>query len=277
MKKISQFIYNIKEYLILALLIIISLFFIFSNDNSQVRFFRAIALSMFGSVQSGLSSIPNVFELQQENKLLREGNIRLSNENSNLKESKLENIRLTKLLNFKERTGLSFSSARIVNKTLIQTRNMITLNVGENDSVFINMPVITDAGLVGKIVSTSKNYSIAQILYNKDMRITVKVQRSRVDGILSYDGIANLSVSNIPKSADVVEGDVIITSEYSNIFPSGIPVGTVTELGNLDNLFKKVAITPLVNFETLEDVFILKYLPSSERYFLEKSFSSPKK
>lgn len=277
MKKISQFIYNIKEYLILALLIIISLFFIFSNDNSQVRFFRAIALSMFGSVQSGLSSIPNVFELQQENKLLREGNIRLSNENSNLKESKLENIRLTKLLNFKERTGLSFSSARIVNKTLIQTRNMITLNVGENDSVYINMPVITDAGLVGKIVSTSKNYSIAQILYNKDMRITVKVQRSRVDGILSYDGIANLSVANIPKSADVVEGDVIITSEYSNIFPSGIPVGTVTELGNLDNLFKKVAITPLVNFETLEDVFILKYLPSSERYFLEKSFNSPKK
>lgn len=277
MKKISQFILNIKEYLILALLIIISLFFIFSNDNSQVRFFRAIALSMFGSVQSGLSSIPNVFELQQENKLLREGNIRLSNENSNLKESKLENIRLTKLLNFKERTGLSFSSARIVNKTLIQTRNMITLNVGENDSVYINMPVITDAGLVGKIVSTSKNYSIAQILYNKDMRITVKVQRSRVDGILSYDGIANLSVANIPKSADVVEGDVIITSEYSNIFPSGIPVGTVTELGNLDNLFKKVAITPLVNFETLEDVFILKYLPSSERYFLEKSFNSPKK
>jgi len=277
LKKISQFILNIKEYLILALLIIISLFFIFSNDNSQVRFFRAIALSMFGSVQSGLSSIPNVFELQQENKILREGNIRLSNENSNLKESKLENIRLTKLLSFKERTGLSFASARIVNKTLIQTRNMITLNVGENDSVFINMPVITDAGLVGKIVSTSKNFSIAQILYNKDMRITVKVQRSRVDGILSYDGISNLSVSNIPKSADVVEGDVIITSEYSNIFPSGIPIGTVTELGNLDNLFKKVAISPLVNFETLEDVFILKYLPSSERYFLEKSFNSPKK
>jgi len=277
LKRLGQLILNVKEYLILAVLIVFSLAFLFSNDNTQIRFLRAIAVGMLGTVQSGISSIPNVFELQQENKMLRENNIRLSNEVSGLKEAKLENIRLAKLLSFKEAAGLGLVSANVVNKSLIQTRNTITLNVGENDSVFINMPVITDAGLVGRIVSTSKNYSIAQILYNKDLRITIKVQRSRVDGILNYDGVSVLSVSNIPKNADVNVGDVIITSEFSSLFPSGIPVGSVVESGNLDNLFKKIEIAPLVNFTNLENVFVLKYLSNKERYFLEKSYQLPKK
>lgn len=277
MKRIGQFILGIKEYLILTVLLIFSLAFLFSNDNTQIRFLRAVAVGMFGTVQSGLSSIPNVFDLQQENKMLRENNIRLSNEVSNLKEAKLENIRLTKLLGFKETSGLGLVSANIVNKSLIQTRNTITLNVGENDSVYVNMPVITDAGLVGRIVSTSRNYSIAQILFNKDMRITVKSQRGRIDGILTYDGVSTISVINIQKNADIVPGDVFITSEYSNLYPSGIPIGTVVEVGNLDNLFKKIIVVPLVDFASLENVFVVKYVQNKERYALEKTFQSGKK
>ena len=259
------------------MLIVFSLAFLFSNDNTQIRFLRAVAVGMLGTVQSGISSIPNVFELQQENKMLRESNIRLSNDISGLKEAKLENIRLTRLLSFKENSGLGLVSANVVNKSIIQTRNTITLNVGENDSVFVNMPVITDAGLVGRIVSTSKNYSIAQILYNKDLRITIKVQRSRIDGILNYDGVSVLSVTNIQKNSDVIVGDVIITSEFSTLFPPGLPIGTVTEAGNLDNLFKKIEVAPLVNFENLENVFVLKYSTNKERYYLEKSYLSQKK
>lgn len=277
MKKLGQLILNLKEYLILSVLIIFSLAFIFSNDNTQIRFLRAIAVGMFGTVQSGISSIPNVFELQEENKILRENNIRLSNDVANLKEARLENIRLSKLLSFKESSGLGLVSAKIVNKSVFQTRNTITINAGEGDSLNLNMPVITDAGLVGRIVSMSKNYSIAQILYNKDLRITVKVQRSRVDGILQFDGVTALNITNVPKTADVQIGDVIITSEYSNLFPSGIPVGTVTETGNLDNLFMKIVIKPLVNFNTLENVFILKSYPNKEKYLLEKTYNPGRK
>jgi len=276
LKRIGLVILDLKEYIILTVLIIFSLYFIFSNDNSQIRFLRAVAIGTFGTVQSGLTAIPNVFELQQENKLLRETNIKLANEISNLKESKLENIRLTKLLNFREENKLSFVSGRIVNKSLVQTRNTITINAGEADSVFINMPVVTVEGLAGRIVSTGRNYSIANILYNKDMRITVKSQRTRIDGILMYDGLQNLIMTNVLKSADLTAGDLIITSEYSNLFPPGIPVGTVTETGNLDNLFKKVVITPAVNFQTLEEVFILKHLPDKDRADLENSYQKKK-
>ncbi|HQY21635.1 MAG TPA: rod shape-determining protein MreC [Ignavibacteria bacterium] len=272
MKTIGLFLLSIKEYLIFSLVIIISLILIFSNDNSQVRFFRAIAVGFIGTIQSGVSAVPNVFEIQKENQFLREKNIELSNKLSELKEAKLENIRLTKLLGLKNSNISGIIIASIVNKSLIQARNTITLNVGESDSIKINMPVITDDGLVGRIVSTSKNYSIAQILLNRNMNISVKVQRSRVDGILNYDGSENVTISNIAKSADVKAGDVILTSEYSNYFPAGIPVGIVTEEGNLDNLFKKVIVKPLVNFTSLEEVFVLKRLPENERVMLEEYY-----
>lgn len=269
MKTFGLFLLGIKEYLILSLLIVISLILIFSNDNSQVKFLRAVAVGFVGTIQSTVSAVPNVFEIQKENEFLREKNIELSNEVSALKEARLENLRLTKILGLKERNISGVVIAKIVNKSLIQARNTITLNVGESDSIKVNMPVITDDGLVGRIVSTSSHYSIAQILYNRSLSISVKVQRSRVDGILNYDGAGNLVITNVPKSADVKTGDVIITSQYSNYFPAGVPVGTVVEEGNLDNLFKKVIIKPLVVFSGLEEVFVLRHLPDMERLDLE--------
>ena len=272
MKTIGLFLLRIKDYLILSLLVVISLILLFSNDNSQIRFLRAVGVGFIGAIQSGMSAVPNVFEIQKENDFLREKNIELANEVSALKEAKLENLRLTRSLGLKDKKNSGVVTARIVNKSLVQARNTITLNVGESDSVKVNMPLITEDGLIGKIVATSGNYSIAQILYNRNLSISVKVQRSRVDGIMNYDGAGNLVINNVPKSADVKEGDIVISSEYSNYFPSGIPVGTVIEAGNLDNLFQKVIVKPLVNFTALEEVFVLKYLPERERLDLENSY-----
>lgn len=273
MKTFWLFIGSIKEYLLLTLLIVVSLVLMFSNDNTQIRFLRAIAVTTVGTFQSGISAIPKVFDLESENKYLREVNIKLSNEIANLKESKLENLRLSKLLNFKSNTEIPLISAKIINKTLIQARNTITINSGRSEGIEIDMPIITDDGLVGRIISVSDNYALGQIILNKDMRISVKNQRTRVDGILIYDGAGNLTVGNVLKNSDVNPGDIFITSEYSNLYPPGIPVGTVSETGNLDNLFKKIKLIPQVNFNLIEEVFVYKYLPSKERADLEKQFN----
>jgi rod shape-determining protein MreC len=274
MKTLLSYLGNLKEYIIFSVLILISIVLIFQNDNYQIRFIRAIAVNVIGTIQSGFSIIPNVFELEKENKTLRETNINLSKELSLLKEAKLENLRLNSMLEFKSRTNYRIVTGKIIGKTLIQTRNNITINIGENDSVKVGMPVITDKGLVGKIVAVSGNFSIAQILLNKDLKISAKDQRSRVDGIISWDGEQNkIQMKNVSKSADVLVGDVIITSEYSNSFPSGLPIGYVTSVGTIDNLFKKVDIECFVNFETLEEVFVLKFLTDDERKELEKKFN----
>lgn len=276
MKTLLRHLGDLKEYIIFSSIVLVCLIMIFQNENVQVRFMRGAAVSIIGSIQSTFSIIPNIFQLERENKQLRETNNTLSNEVSQLKESKLENIRLTGMLEFKQRNNYRMVTAKIVGKTLIQTRNNITLNVGEKDSVKTGMPVITDRGLVGKIVATSANYSIAQILLNKDLKISAKDQRSRVDGILSWDGENKLQLKNVSKSSDVLVGDVVITSEYSNHFPAGIPIGYTLTAGTVDNLFKKIEVEPFVNFETLEEVFVLRYLTNEERQSLEKKYFESK-
>jgi rod shape-determining protein MreC len=275
--KLLSYLGNLKEYIIFSLLIIVSLVLIFQNDNLQMRYIRAIAVNVIGVVQSGFSIIPNVFELEKENKYLRETNINLSKELSQLKESRLENLRLKQMLEFKQRISYRVVTGKIIGKTLIQTRNNITLNIGERDSVRIGMPVITEKGLVGKIVATSGSFSIAQILFNKELKVSAKDQRSRVDGIISWDGEGKLMMKNVSKSSDVLAGDVIITSEYSNHFPAGLPIGYVTSVGTVDNLFKEIEVECFVNFETLEEAFVLKFLSDEERNNLEETFKEKSK
>jgi rod shape-determining protein MreC len=244
----------------------------FQNENLQIRFFRAVAVSVIGTVQSGFSIIPNIFALERENKSLRETNINLAKEISQLKEARLENLRLRSMVEFHQRTNFNVVTGKVIGKTLIQTRNNITLSIGENDSVYSGMPVITDKGLVGKVVATSPNFCIAQILLNKDLKVSVKDQRTRVDGIIGWDGEGKILMKNVSKSFDVTVGDVIITSEYSNHFPAGLPIGYVTSVGTVDNLFKKIEIETFVNFEVLEEVFVIKSLSDDERKNLEKKF-----
>ncbi|HMQ78785.1 MAG TPA: rod shape-determining protein MreC [Ignavibacteria bacterium] len=277
MKILLSYLGNLKEYIIFSALIVISLLLIFQNDNVQIRFVRVIAVNVIGTIQDGFSIIPNIFELERENKSLRETNIDLSKELSMLKEAKLENLRLNQMLEFKQRTNYRVATGKIIGKTLIQTRNNITINIGENDSVKIGMPVITDRGLVGKIVATSGNYSIAQILLNKDLKVSAKDQRSRVDGIIAWDGEGKIRMKNVSKSADVKVGDILMTSEYSNSFPAGIPIGYVTTDNTLDNLFKNIEVECFVNFETVEEVFVLKFLSEDERRELEKKFNEKSK
>lgn len=276
MKTLLKYLGDLKEYIIFSFIVMICLILIFQNENIQVRFMRGAAVSVIGAVQRTFSIIPNVFQLEKENKQLREINNKLASEVSQLKESKLENIRLKQLLEFKKRTNYRMVTAKIVGKTIIQTRNNITLGAGSKDSVKFGMSVITDKGLVGRIVAVSRNFSIARILLNKDLRISAKDQRSRVDGIIAWDGKEKLQMKNVSKSSDVIEGDVIITSEYSNHFPAGIPVGYVISVGTIDNLFKKIEVEPFVNFETLEEVFVLKYLSNQERRELENNFYEKK-
>ena len=277
MKILLSYLGNLKEYIIFSALVVISLILVFQNDNMQIRFVRVIAVNVIGTIQNGFSFIPNIFELQRENKTLRETNIDLSKELSLLKEAKLENLRLNSMLEFKQRTNYRVVTGKIIGKTLIQTRNNITINIGENDSVKVGMPVITDKGLVGKIVAVSGNYSIAQILLNKDLKISTKDQRSRVDGIIAWDGEGKIRMKNVSKSADVKIGDILITSEYSNTFPAGIPIGYVTTDNTLDNLFKNIEVECFVNFETVEEVFVLKFLSDDERKELEKKYSEKSK
>ncbi len=278
MQRFFTLLVEFKEYFILTILVLLSIILLTLNDNPQLKALRSYTVASVGIIQNTLALVPNVFALKRENEMLRRLNVTLLDEVSRLREAKLENANLRQLLGLKEKLEYKFVSADVIGKTLHLQRNTITLNVGKNNGVNVDMPVISERGIVGRVVAVSSNYSIAQLLLNKDFRTSVKIQRSRVDGILSWDGTDRLMVNNVSKKQDVKVGDVAITSEYSKIFPPNLKVGVVISVDeNPVTLFKNILLEPSVDFTRLEQVFVITSTADTERINLERKFMERKK
>lgn len=271
MRQLLDILLIFKEYFVLALCILISIALLSLNDNPQIRNIRSVAVVVVGFAQDALDFIPNYFSLKKENSVLRERNVRLADEVSLLRESRLENIRFRKLLQLKERSTFTYIPTNVIGKNQQPMRTTITLDVGENDGVKYNMSIVTDAGLVGKIVATSSKYSIGQLVLHKDFRASVQVERERVDGIIYWDGSEHLLLKNVPRTANVREGDVIITSDLSTIFPPGIKVGVIASVTLKQGaLFHTIEVAPAADFSRLEEVFVVTHVPDSSRVALEQ-------
>ena len=130
----QHFIYIIaqfKEYFIVTFLIIISIILLASNDTKQIKAIRGYTVGFIGFVQDALAIVPNVFELEKENKHLRKLNVTLSDEVSRLREAKIENENLRKMLQFKENYKYKLITADVIGKSLYLLRNTITINCGD--------------------------------------------------------------------------------------------------------------------------------------------------
>lgn len=274
LKRFYDIVVLFKEYMLLALYLLLSLFLLAVNTTDQARAIRGHLLGAAGLVQDVFGSIPDYFTLRQQNRILREQNLTLSDEVNRLRESALENIRLRRLVGLGERSAFGYISAQVVGTQMQALRNTATINVGTNNGVRAGMPVVTDQGLAGRVVSASSRYAIVQLLYHKDLRISARVQRSRVNGIVRWTSGTELEFAHVPKTFDVVAGDVLITSEFSSLFPAGIRIGIVASTRQLPGeLFQAIAVTPSVDFDRLEEVFVAAVVPDSSRIALERHTS----
>jgi rod shape-determining protein MreC len=277
LERFYNFLYLFKEYAVLVTFVVLSLVFLSLNDNAQVKRLRTITVVTFGFASEQFSFIPSYFGLKNENTLLRKINIELADEVQRLREAKLENIRLRQLTGIRSASPHTLAAARVIGKNLTLLRNTLTINLGAADGLKTMMPVVGDGGLVGLVTAASDHYATVNLLLNVDFRVSAKVQRSRVDGIVAWDG-NSLVFKNVAKTLDVKTGDVLITSPYSNTFPPEIRIGVVlTVQDQPGSLFKQITVAPSVDFIKLEEVFVVNYQPEQERLELEKKISGGKR
>lgn len=271
MRRLFHIVQSFKEYFILTSFIVFSIILMAENDNQQIHQIRALSIGILGRIQESVSFLPNFFQLEKENEILRRTNVNLADEVNQLREAKLENIRLRRLLGLKETSKFGLIPAKVVGKTLDLLRNTITLNVGEKGGLAPGMPIITEAGLVGKVAATSGNYAIGYIILNNDFRASARVQRSRVDGILAWEGGQYSLLKNVAKTLDVRTGDMVETSDYSSLFPPNIRIGLVASVTEQPgSLFKRIEVENAVDFATLEEVFVINAKPDSLRIRFEE-------
>ena len=265
-----------KEYFILTLLVILSLTLLTQNNNPQVQKVRAIAFGSFASVSSIFYDLFNITQLKNENKILRQINAELMLQLSTLREQGILNRELTGMLGYKDTSSLPLTPATIVSKSLSITQNTITINEGTLKGIKPGMPVISYKGLVGIIQTCSDNFSIARTLKNVDLKLTVKNEKNRLNGIMKWDG-EKLMIVDVPKTYDFDIGDRIVTSEMSSIIPVPIPVGIVSKIEEeRTGILNLIHVTPFEEVMTVEHVFVLMIVDNYEKNNLELNFHNRK-
>ena len=263
---------NFKEYIVLVFLLLIGLITLSLNQKPAAKKVKSLAFGSFAAITSVISNVLNVAGVKSENEQLRKLNADLMLQVSELRKYGIENTELKGLLSLKDTTHYPLIPATIVSKSLSRSQSTFTLNAGKRNGVLPGMPVINDHGLVGIVNSTSDDYSIVRTLKNLDLKLTVKDERSRVDGIMKWDG-SDLVMIDIPKTYDIEPGDRIITSELSSIVDIPIPIGIVLGLTKVQTgIFNEVKIQPFVDFVRTEHVFVVGIVENKIKDGLQLNF-----
>ena len=260
-----------KEYIVLTVLCSISLFLIVHSDSAPVSFLRSMTVFVFASFQTTSNWFGGSLSLREENESLRDMNMMLMEEVMQLRRFKQENSELRTLLHFRNPTSYTIIPGEVVGRNLSLGQNTITADVGEQDSVMVNMPVINEQGLVGKVIATSAHFCVIQIATHRDFRSTAKVKRSGIDGIIAWKSGEKLLLQNIWKTADIVVNDTIVTSTYSSYYPPELPIGVITSIGpGTGGLYSKIEVAPFASYSSLRRVFVIRYHADAEHARLEE-------
>jgi len=251
--------FNQRRTLFLLLFYILLSFILMTlNDPFNIRGMRILVLQTMSVVKNIEDKFTYWNNLEQENSDLRRQLLEVSIENQRIQESMLENIRLRRLLKFKEEHKIDAVAANVIGFGQEQTIRSLVLDVGEKEGIAKNMVVVTEKGLVGKILDAEPEQSHAQILMDRNALVSVRLQKSRETGVIGWSGNLWLDLNYIPKDINVEVGELVITSGLSQIYPEGIKVGLVGEVEeNKYELFKKIKVKPAVEFNKLEEVFVL--------------------
>lgn len=225
--------------------------------------FSRIFISVSNKVKHASDFVNNLFVAQEENEQLKKMLFRLETDNVNLHELMAENNRLKDLLAFKEtQKKYQMKLARIISRDASQLKGNIVIGLGAKDGIREYMPVVSEKGLVGSVLTVNDHSAQVQLITHPFSAVGALVQRaeSRLVGIVTGDvGNSNrLNFSNLSKESDVVIGDILVTSGFSGAYPKGLTIGRVESIANIDGgLLKQAIVATEVRFDRLEEVMVI--------------------
>jgi len=269
--------YRLFRIVILAgLLMTLALIFLVSTLGSQnFGSLHKLVLEAVGPLQKVVtmsSAYVETFkseyiDILQDSLRLREENKRLIQqlqENENIlnksREAMATNASLRKLLEFKNTLDQQqVVAAMIVGKDPSTTFRSVIIDRGSNSSVMKGNPVVNNDGVVGQVFAVTPNYAKVLLAIAPSSAIDVLLQKSRVRGILKGDGTLIYRLEYILKTAEVEEGDHVVTAGYGGIFPTGLQVGVVSKIIKKPRgMFHEIEVTPSVDYQKLENLLILQ-------------------
>jgi rod shape-determining protein MreC len=165
-----------------------------------------------------------------------------------------ENFR--ELLELRNRAGLETTAAEIIAASPSVDFRTMTIDKGSSDGLMPDMAVISPAGVVGRVVLPSRRAAKVQMLIDQNAAAGALIERTRVQGVVVGQG-DSLRMDYVPSTADVKEGDVVVTSGIDAIYPKGFVIGTVETVERGLGTYHRITVRPAVDFSRLEEVLVV--------------------
>ncbi|QQR74774.1 MAG: rod shape-determining protein MreC [Holophagales bacterium] len=122
-----------------------------------------------------------------------------------------------------------------------------------------NQPVVTEAGLVGRVLSVAGDYARVQLITDRAASLGAVLERGERQGVLRGGAEGRLELDFVPRQIEVEVGDRVLTAGIDGVFPPGLPIGTVIEVTPGSELFHRIVVAPAVDFRRLDQVLLLDY------------------
>lgn len=271
MNTLFQFLYTYRALALFLVLELVCAWLIVQNNRYQSAAFFNSANTVAANVTQTSNEVSSYLYLKETNESLSEENARLQQELHQLQQQlALPSMRAAIPAEVEQQ--YTFQAAQVINNSIHNSKNYITINKGRVDGVKPGMGIIGPDGVVGRIKSTSDHFSVAISLLHTNMYVSAVVSSTDAFGSVRWYARdpqeANLDF--IARHQKVSEGDTILTSSYNSIFPPGIPIGTVKDVSLSDNAtYYDIKIDLATDFSRLSYVYVIRNRLLQERDSLE--------
>jgi rod shape-determining protein MreC len=217
-----------------------------------------LPLNLLNFTRHEITGIIFYHQHMAQNEKLRRENDLLKQKLITLNEVYLENERLNRLLSLKQKSSYRVIAAKVIGRPADSWSCAIIIDKGSYHGLKRGFVVINYLGLVGRVIETTFLTSKIMLINDPSLSVSAIVERSRQEGLVSGTLGSYLMMKYLPKDADIKVSDVILTSGLTSVYPKGLFVGTVIDIGEeFSGLTRYCLIKPAVNLSSIEEVLII--------------------
>lgn len=270
MRKILSFLYRGRTFLLFALLEVIAFVWISNSRSYQ----RSVLLNSSNQVSGYLfettNSFQNYFELNEQNEILARENA-LFHTKSSTSIFPLE-IAVDTIEDSLNKVRYAFVEGQVINSSYRKARNYMTINRGSIHGIESNMGIIGPFGVVGIIKDVGEHFCTAIPLINPSFRVSGRIKSNSFFGPVEWRGNDHqyAYLIDIPRYAEIVIGDTVVSDSRSQIFPPDIAIGVIESYTmQEDQNFFAVKIKLSTDFAALDYVYVIQDKMKNELQELE--------
>jgi rod shape-determining protein MreC len=264
MRSLFKFVLRNHFFFLFLFLEGISFVLIIQQNAFQKSIFVSHTRNISAFVNKNLLGFREYLHLKDENNILSAENSRLRNLLEIYSDSLPDRITGKDTI---KRISYQYIPARVINNSVNKQYNYILINKGKLQGVYNEMAVISDQGVVGIVSGISDHFATVLPVLNRNFRLSAKIKRNNYFGILEWDGLSprRVLLKEIPVHVDVKQGDTVVTSGYSAIFPEDIHVGVIESVSPTDGNYHAIKVRLSTDYLNLVHVYLVRYYFKDEQ------------